>query len=102
MALEYTFYGPGYRNSLGGEVSIVPGRELGTDTITVSGTSALGALAAPPGAAIVNLITGEDCRIAIGTAPVAARVAPKTRLLKSGNEYLFSVLPGDQIAVISA
>jgi len=100
--IEYTFYPRSDQDSLGNNVPSLLGGELGTSEITIGAANTVGVLAAPAGTAFVALVCGADCRVAMGLNPVAAKVAPKTRFLKNGGEYLFSVREGWSVAVIAA
>lgn len=100
MALEFTLYR--LPPTIGDAVIPVPiGAEIMTSEVAVgAGNQVSGAF--PADTHLLIATAAEDCRIAIGAAPVAANAGTKTRLLKAGSVTPFFVNQGEKIAAIQA
>jgi hypothetical protein len=100
MTLVVTFTRPVADRGASVGPPVAVGRSARTETISVGGTSAAGALLGTTGDTVVRLRARADCWVAVGMNPTAA--ADAGWFMDNGEELWLAVRPGDKVAVIEA
>lgn len=102
MPLEFSEYKLA-KARYGALPQLTQGGEIANQSVAIGVAAALSGAFNDRTDCIVVTKVDADCRIAIGAAPVAVSAgAGQTRYLKAGNEYAFSVEPGQKLSAIQA